>query len=49
VASESLRAFDKGRRSLIPGTVMRWSMRLNKPAPLSLKLRVVERMYRPDR
>jgi uncharacterized protein len=49
VASESLRAFDKGRRSLIPGTVMRWSMRLNKPAPLPLKLRVVERMYRPDR
>jgi short-subunit dehydrogenase len=48
VARESLQAFDKGRRSLIPGTVMRWSMRLNKPAPLPLKLRVVERMYRPD-
>jgi hypothetical protein len=27
--------------------VVRWYMRVNKPAPVSLKLRVVERMYRP--
>jgi uncharacterized protein len=45
VARESLRAFERGRRTLIPGAVMRWSMRINKPAPLSLKLRVLERMY----
>jgi hypothetical protein len=25
---------------------MRWYMRINKPAPLPVKLRVVERMYR---
>jgi short-subunit dehydrogenase len=45
VARESLRAFERGRRTIIPGTVMRWSMRLNKPAPEALKLRVLERMY----
>jgi short-subunit dehydrogenase len=49
VARESLQAFERGRRTLIPGFVIRWYMRVNKPAPLSLKLRVVERMYRPDR
>ena len=49
VASESLRAFERGRRSIIPGAVIRWYMRINKPTPLTVKLRVVERMYRPDR
>jgi hypothetical protein len=29
--------------------VIRWYMRINKPAPLMVKLRVVERMYRPGR
>jgi short-subunit dehydrogenase len=47
VASESLDAFERGRRSLIPGALMRWNMRLSKPSPLPLKLRVLERMYRP--
>jgi short-subunit dehydrogenase len=49
VARESLRAFRRGSRTLIPGTVIRWYMRINRPAPLSLKLRVLERMYRPHR
>jgi uncharacterized protein len=49
VARESLRAFDRGRRTLIPGFVIRWYMRINSPAPRSIKLRVVERMYRPSR
>jgi uncharacterized protein len=49
VASESLRAFERGRRTIIPGFVIRWYMRINKPAPLPIKLRVVERMYRPNR
>ena len=49
VASESIRAFERGRRTLIPGFVIRWYMRINKPAPLGIKLRVVERMYRPGR
>jgi len=47
VAAESLRAFERGRRTIIPGPVFRWYMRVNKPAPLPIKLRVVERMYRP--
>lgn len=49
VARESLNAFERGRRTIIPGFVMRWSMRINKPAPLPMKLRVLERMYRPGR
>jgi uncharacterized protein len=49
VAAESLRAFERGRRTIIPGAVIRWYMRINKPAPLAMKLRVVERMYRPGR
>jgi hypothetical protein len=49
VASESLRAFERGRRTIIPGFAIRWYMRINKPAPLAIKLRVVERMYRPGR
>jgi uncharacterized protein len=48
VARESLEAFERGRRTIIPGSTMRWFMRVNKPAPLPLKLRVAERMYRPD-
>jgi short-subunit dehydrogenase len=48
VVEESLRAFTRGQRTLIPGSVIRWYMRVNRPAPLPIKLRVVERMYRPD-
>ena len=47
VATEALEAFKRGRRSIIPGSVIRWYMRINSPAPLPLKLRVIERMYRP--
>jgi uncharacterized protein len=47
VVKESLRAFKRGRRTVIPGLVVRWFMRLNAPAPAPVKLRVVERMYRP--
>jgi uncharacterized protein len=48
VAKESLEAFQGNRRSIIPGSVIRWYMRVNSPAPLPLKLRVLERMYRPS-
>src|SRR3954471_7178283 len=44
VASESLRAFERGRRTIIPGPVIRWYMRINGPAPLPIKLRVIERL-----
>jgi short-subunit dehydrogenase len=47
VVEEALRAFDRDRGSIIPGAVIRWFVRLNAPAPTALKLRVVERMYRP--
>lgn len=47
VVEESLAAYDRGRRSIIPGRTIRWFIRLNRPAPEALKLRVVERMYRP--
>jgi short-subunit dehydrogenase len=47
VAREALEAFHRGQRSIITGSVMRWYMRVNGPAPLPIKLRVVERMYRP--
>jgi uncharacterized protein len=47
VARESVEAFERGRRSIIPGFVIRWFVRVNKPAPLPIKLRVLERMYRP--
>jgi uncharacterized protein len=49
VARESLEAFERGKRSIIPGAVMRWNMRFSRPQPLPLKLRVLERMYRPGR
>lgn len=47
VVEESLAAYDRGRRSIVPGRTIRWYMRLNRPAPEALKLRVIERMYRP--
>jgi short-subunit dehydrogenase len=47
VAREALRAFERGRRTIIPGRVIRLFMLINKPSPLSIKLRVTERMYRP--
>jgi uncharacterized protein len=47
VVREALAAFHRGQRSIIPGSVIRWYMRINGPAPLPIKLRVVERMYRP--
>jgi short-subunit dehydrogenase len=47
VASESLNAFERGRRSIIPGRLMRWNMRISRPSPLPMKLRILERMYRP--
>jgi short-subunit dehydrogenase len=44
---DSLRAYDKGRRSVIPGRLMPWVMRATV-APKPIKLRVSERIYRPE-
>lgn len=46
VVRESLRAYDRGKRSIIPGTVIRWFIRATKPSPRAIQLRVTERMYR---
>ncbi len=47
VVREALRAYDRGKRSMIPGRFFRNFMRFNRTAPKGLKLRVSERMYRP--
>ena len=47
VVREALRAYDRGRRSMIPGFVIRNFLRLTKPSPRGMQLRVAERMYRP--
>ena len=45
--AESLAAYDRGRRSIIPGRGMRWFMRVTKPSTRGMQLRITERMYRP--
>jgi uncharacterized protein len=44
--SDSLRAYDRQKRSVIPGRFFPWFMRA-AVGPKGLKLRVTERMYRP--
>jgi short-subunit dehydrogenase len=45
--SDSLQAYDRGKRSVIPGRLMPWVMRATI-APKPVKLRISERIYRPD-
>jgi uncharacterized protein len=45
-AADALRAYDRGRRSVIPGRLFPWVMRASV-APKPVKLRVTERIYRP--
>ncbi len=45
--AESLDAWDRGKRSVVPGRLMRWVIRGSKIGPRSLQLRVTERLYRP--
>lgn len=44
---DSLRAYDRGKRSLIPGRLFPWVMR-STVSPKPIKLRVTERIYRPN-
>ena len=44
---ESLDAFERGSRSLVPGAMFRWMMRAAR-GPRALKLRIMERQYRPS-
>jgi short-subunit dehydrogenase len=46
---ETLDAYEAGTRSLVPGTTIRWLMRLSRLSPRPLQLRTMERMYRPGR
>ena len=46
VVRESLAAYDKGKRSFIPGRTFRWFMRASSLGPRAVGLRVAERMYR---
>jgi uncharacterized protein len=45
--AEALAAYDRGRRSVIPGRRIRWFLRATRPSPRAVQLRVAERMYRP--
>jgi short-subunit dehydrogenase len=45
--TDSLRAYDAGKRSVIPGRLFPWVMRATV-APKPIKLRVTERIYRPN-
>jgi uncharacterized protein len=45
VVRESLEAYDRGRRSIIPGRTIRWFIRATSPGPRALQLRITERMY----
>jgi uncharacterized protein len=49
VVAEALRAYDRGRRSVIPGRRIRWFIRATQPSPRAIQLRVTERLYRPKR
>ncbi len=45
--SEALAAYERKARSLVPGTMFRWMMR-TAHAPRAVKLRIMERQYRPS-
>jgi uncharacterized protein len=47
VVREALAAYDRGRRSLIPGRRFRWFIRVTRPSPRAVQLRITERLYRP--
>jgi uncharacterized protein len=47
VVREALAAYDRGRRSLIPGRTFRWFIRVTRPSPRAIQLRITERLYRP--
>jgi uncharacterized protein len=47
VVKEALRAVEKDKRSVIPGSLVRLSMLATRPVPNALKLPVTKRMYQP--
>jgi short-subunit dehydrogenase len=49
VVEESLAAYDRGRRSVVPGRLMRMMIRGSKLGTRGTQLRITERIYRPKR
>jgi short-subunit dehydrogenase len=47
VVEEALAAYERGRRSIIPGRMVRWFLRASQPFPTRVKLARLEQMYRP--
>lgn len=47
VVAESLNAYERNRRSIVPGRTIRWFMRASSLTPRSLQIRVSERLFRP--
>jgi short-subunit dehydrogenase len=47
VVRDALKAYDSGSRSVVSGPMFRWIMRASR-APRAVKLRVMERQYRPS-
>jgi uncharacterized protein len=45
--AEALQAYDRGRRSVIPGRKIRWFLRATRPGTRGMQLRITERLYRP--
>jgi short-subunit dehydrogenase len=46
LAKEVVAAYHRGKRSLVPGALIRWYMRLVAPVPRPIKVAFVERAYR---
>ena len=49
VVREALRAYDRGKRAIVPGRFIRNSLRVTSLSPRAIQLRVMERAYRPKR
>ena len=47
VVREAIRAFERGRRALVPGRFFRNFMRANNATPRAMRVRIAERLYRP--
>jgi short-subunit dehydrogenase len=47
VVREALAAYDRDKRSMVPGRFFRNFMRMNNATPRGIRVRVAERMYRP--
>lgn len=47
VVREAMAAYDRGKRSMVPGRFFRNFMRINNASPRAVRLAVGERLYRP--